>query len=59
MAGEITALASKLSRQIVEAHSGSIWAESRQPKGAVFAFQLPAQPPVQDNILMVRATNSR
>lgn len=33
-----------LSRQIVEAHSGTIWAESRYPSGAIFAFRLPAFP---------------
>lgn len=33
-----------LSRQIVEAHSGTIWAENRDPVGAVFAFRLPAFP---------------
>jgi two-component system NarL family sensor kinase len=33
-----------LSRQIVEAHGGTIWAEPRQPKGAIFAFRLPAFP---------------
>jgi len=31
-----------LSRQIVEAHSGTIWAESHRPQGAIFGFQLPA-----------------
>ncbi len=31
-----------LSRQIIQAHQGSIWAESRQPNGAVFGFSLPA-----------------
>ena len=31
-----------LTRQIIEAHSGTIWAENRQPAGAVFAFRLPA-----------------
>jgi two-component system NarL family sensor kinase len=33
-----------LSRQIVEAHGGSIWAENRYPAGAIFAFRLPAIP---------------
>lgn len=54
-----TGLGLYLSRQIVEAHGGTIWAESRQPRGAVFAFRLPAQPMGQDNGLMVRAVNSR
>lgn len=30
-----------LSRQIIEAHGGKIWAEQRLPQGAVFAFCLP------------------
>lgn len=30
-----------LSRQIIEAHSGTIWAENRSPQGTVFGFQLP------------------
>jgi two-component system NarL family sensor kinase len=34
-----------LSRQIIEAHGGTIWAENRQPNGASFAFRLPARPP--------------
>ncbi|BAU14651.1 periplasmic sensor signal transduction histidine kinase [Leptolyngbya sp. NIES-3755] len=33
-----------LSRQIVEAHSGTIWAENRHPTGAIFAFRLPTLP---------------
>ncbi|NEP17298.1 MAG: HAMP domain-containing histidine kinase [Leptolyngbya sp. SIO4C1] len=33
-----------LSRQIVEAHSGKIWAENRDPQGAVFYCRLPAMP---------------
>jgi two-component system, NarL family, sensor kinase len=33
-----------LSRQIVEAHGGTIWAENRSPKGAIFAFRLPVAP---------------
>ncbi len=33
-----------LSRQIVEAHGGTIWAENRQPTGAIFAFRLPTFP---------------
>lgn len=33
-----------LSRQIIEAHNGIIWAENRQSNGAIFAFRLPALP---------------
>lgn len=33
-----------LSRQIVDAHGGTIWAEKRHPIGAIFAFRLPAIP---------------
>ncbi|MBD3886575.1 HAMP domain-containing histidine kinase [Phormidium tenue FACHB-886] len=33
-----------LSRQIIEAHSGTIWTENRHPTGAIFAFRLPAFP---------------
>lgn len=33
-----------LSRQIVEAHGGTIWAENRHPTGASFAFRLPTLP---------------
>ena len=31
-----------LSRQIIEAHGGKIWAENRLPKGAIFSFRLSA-----------------
>ena len=34
-----------ISRSIVEAHSGRIWAEARTEGGATFRFTLPAQPP--------------
>ncbi len=30
-----------LTRQIIAAHGGTIWAENRVPRGAVFAFRLP------------------
>jgi two-component system, NarL family, sensor kinase len=33
-----------LSRQIVEAHGGTIWAENRKPQGALFGFKLPTGP---------------
>jgi two-component system, NarL family, sensor kinase len=33
-----------LSRQIVEAHGGTIWAENQNPRGAIFAFRLPVAP---------------
>ena len=33
-----------LSRQIVEAHGGRIWAENRSPQGATFVIELAARP---------------
>jgi two-component system NarL family sensor kinase len=33
-----------LTRQIIEAHGGTIWAENRSPHGAIFGFRLPAFP---------------
>lgn len=33
-----------LSRQIIEAHGGIIWAENRVPNGAIFGFKLPVLP---------------
>ena len=33
-----------LTRQIIEAHSGTIWAENVSPHGALFAFRLPVLP---------------
>jgi len=33
-----------LTRQIIEAHSGTIWAENLRPQGASFGFKLPAVP---------------
>ena len=42
-----TGLGLYLSRQIIEAHGGTIWAENRLPQGAVFGFRLPACPPVE------------
>ncbi len=37
-----TGLGLYLSRQIIEAHGGTIWAENRQPSGTLFAFKLPS-----------------
>jgi two-component system NarL family sensor kinase len=36
-----------LTRQIIEAHGGTIWAENRLPHGAIFGFKLPAIPAVE------------
>ncbi|MBZ8182422.1 sensor histidine kinase [Oscillatoria salina] len=30
-----------LTRQIIDAHGGTIWAKNRQPQGAIFGFRLP------------------
>ncbi|QZZ19500.1 HAMP domain-containing histidine kinase [Leptothermofonsia sichuanensis E412] len=38
-----TGLGLYLSRQIIEAHGGRIWAEQRSPQGAIFAFCLPME----------------
>lgn len=34
-----------LARQIITAHGGAIWAENRQPQGAIFGFHLPTISP--------------
>lgn len=34
-----------LTRQIIEAHGGTIWAENRTPRGALFGFRLPTCQP--------------
>ncbi|MCD8489829.1 HAMP domain-containing sensor histidine kinase [Kamptonema cortianum] len=39
-----------LTRQIVQAHEGIIWAENRQPTGALFAFRLPAISPLLSSV---------
>ena len=33
-----------LTRQLIEAHGGTIWAENRIPHGAIFGFRLPTLP---------------
>ena len=33
-----------ISRTIIEAHGGRLWAVANQPRGAVFHFALPAAP---------------
>jgi two-component system, NarL family, sensor kinase len=40
-----TGLGLYLSRQIIEAHGGTIWAENCSPSGALFAFKLPVASP--------------
>jgi two-component system, NarL family, sensor kinase len=37
-----TGLGLYLSRQIIEAHGGTIWAENRSPTGALFGFKIPS-----------------
>ena len=38
-----------LTRQIIKAHGGTIWAENRIPHGAIFGFRLPALPYSSNN----------
>ncbi len=40
-----------LTRQIIEAHGGTIWAENRAPQGAIFGFRLPALPYSSQDII--------
>ena len=37
-------------RNLIEAHGGRIWAEPRNPAGAMFAFSLPSQPLAEPTI---------
>ena len=45
-----TGLGLYLSRQIVEAHNGRIWAESVVSKGSVFSFMLPQALNVKEKV---------
>lgn len=38
-----------LSRQIITAHGGTIWAENLLPSGALFGFRLPTSPAISEN----------
>lgn len=38
-----------LSRQIIAAHGGTIWAENLSPSGALFGFRLPTSPVTSEN----------
>jgi two-component system NarL family sensor kinase len=38
----VSGLGLYLTRQIIEAQGGTIWAENRTPQGALFGFRLPA-----------------
>lgn len=39
-----------LSRQIIAAHGGTIWAENLLPSGALFGFRLPTSPATPENL---------
>ncbi len=45
-----TGLGLYLSRQIVEAHNGKIWAESEVSKGSVFSFMIPKSLTVKEKV---------
>jgi signal transduction histidine kinase len=37
-----------ISRSIIEAHGGRLWAEANEPQGAIFQFTVPAHPQEAD-----------
>jgi|SRR4029078_10711718 len=39
-----TGMGLRISRTIIEAHGGRLWATENLPKGAIFHFTLPAEP---------------
>jgi two-component system, NarL family, sensor kinase len=54
-----TGLGLYLSRQIITAHGGTIWAENRSPMGALFGFKLPvASPPWVPHVHNTAANSS-
>ena len=47
-----TGLGLYLSRQIIEAHGGQIWAQKQLPKGAIFGFCLSSYLPLSEEMLI-------
>ena len=45
-----TGLGLYLSRQIIEAHQGKIWAESEVSKGSVFSFMIPKSLEIKETV---------
>jgi signal transduction histidine kinase len=39
-----TGMGLSISRSIIEAHGGRLWATSNEPRGAIFHFSLPVSP---------------
>jgi signal transduction histidine kinase len=49
-----TGLGLPIARQIIEAHGGGIWVETKEEKGSIFSFTLPTAPNARGDAAAIR-----